>query len=617
MTDKLTRRSFLSSSLYGVGGMVALGNLTSFTTLSETNPFESGEKMLMATTDYTDNIIINHNGSRYGTPVPRDEDYYRQNKCFFNKEQLDGLHKFLASIGVKRHQWIIDTYWNLYEDYPHGFDLLEEAAKSAHKYGIEFYAEIKPFEGGGFGAILPSTMPVPEGAVAYKDIRGIFPIVRPFVAANPDKTLKRNPAVTPKRKTISAIRLVKGDHRETRIKKEHLSIFTSASNNNFKPYQGTFSFRVSMEKRYRFPYWRECRILHLENLEIPKGHNYVLIKCSLADEQGNFSNEKGNIVELVEPDNEILPHTLSTGPITLEEHNNTFYHSKIRRQIMRYFQMPEVIKEINDPDKMKYHYRDYYAFGDYNEADYTTLDKEGYLAFVQGKPEYLPGHLNPIYPEVREHWLGMVRFCLDRGVDGINFRGSNHAHLPDYWNYGYNEPSVKACNGKVDYTTLSRVNGDAYTTFLREARKLIKSEGKNITIHLLSNLIMPDNRPNKLPSLPPNIQWQWKTWVKEIADELEFRGVFKVRPENLDRILNIFATAAENANKPFYFQGDFHGVAFERPFLSTESELQMVKGNDEIKGYVLYETANFTRINEEGKIEGSPELLKVLKTLND
>ena len=92
-----------------------------------------------------------------------------------NRTQLDELHAVLASLGVSRHQWIVDTFWTLYEDYPHGFNLLKEAANSAHKYGIEFIAEIKSFEGGGFGSILPHSLPVPEGGAAV-DIRGIFPL---------------------------------------------------------------------------------------------------------------------------------------------------------------------------------------------------------------------------------------------------------------------------------------------------------------------------------------------------------------------------------------------------------------------------------------------------------
>lgn len=612
MNKNIPRRAFITTTLTGVGGMALASRISPFSDVPEENTGNAWNKNLMATTDYIDNIIINNKGTRYGIPVTRSEEYYLNYGCYFNREQLDDLHKYLASIGVTRHQWIYETIWNLYEDYPHNFDLLEEARKSAHKYGIEFYAIIKPFEGGGFGKMLPSTMPVPDTNIAVKDLCGIHPTVRPFVAANLDKNLKRKPGTSASGKTIYAIRLVKGDNRETRIKKEHLSIFTSATNNNFQLYKGTFTYRESFEKRYRFPYWRECRILNLEDLQIPQGHNYMLIKCSLADAQGTFSNEKGNIVELVGSEGEVLPCTLSTGPVTLEEHKNKYFDSKVYRQVDRYLQSPEVLTEINNPERMKFHYNDYYAFGNYHLGEYTTLDKEGYLACVQGKPEYLLGNLNPVYPEVRKHWLEMIQFCLDRGVDGINIRVANHSNLPEYWEYGYNEPAEEACNGEVNRFSLSRVNGNSYTSFLREARKLIKAKGKNITIHLLSELLEPDNRPLKIPALPPNFEWQWETWVNEIADKLEFRGVVTQRPWNLDRIIDAFAHATKKANKPLFFQGDFYGLSFERPIYSTEEEIKYVDKHLGLNGYVLYETANFTRINNEGKIEGKPELTDLI-----
>ncbi len=423
MNKKFTRRSFVSTTLSGLGG-VALGSSAGLLTDPEEIKGKVGDskaKSLFATTDFSDNVLINHQGTRYGSPAVRSEDYYSNNRCFMNRKQLDELHQFLASVGVTRHQWIVDTMWKLYDDYPYGFDLLAETAKSAKKFGIEFYAVIKPFEGGCFGTILPSTMPCPEGAGAIKDLRGIFPTVRPFVAANPSLSLKRRPESFDCTQPVSTIRLVKGDDRPIRVKAEDLSIWTSTTNNHFIRYNGPRSFRETIEKRYRFPYWRKCRILHLEGLQIPLDHKYVLIKCTLADEMGNFTNEKGNILELVGGDGKILPHTLSTGPVKLEEHDS-FYQSKLMKKVVRYLQFPEVRSEIGDRERMKEHYRDFYSFGDYNTVDMITLDKEGYVAAACGKPEYITGHLNPVYPEVREHWLDFIRFCLDRGADGINIK---------------------------------------------------------------------------------------------------------------------------------------------------------------------------------------------------
>jgi hypothetical protein len=611
MKHTITRRSFVTTALTGVGALAVSNPLFQCTTIENADSGNSGKKQLFATTDYSDNVLINQQGSRYGAPVLRDDDYYKFNRCFMDIKQLDELHEFLASLGVTRHQWIVDTMWNLYEEYPHGFDLLEEVAKSAHKYGLEFYAEIKPWEGGAFGMSLPGTMPCPQASGAYRDLRGVFPDMRRFEAFHPTLSLKRKPGTYDCSEPVSAIRLIKMDDRPTRVKAGHLSIFSSATNNRFEMVQGPVSFRETIERRFRFPYWKHCRVLHLENLKIPEGHSYFLVRCSLADEMGDFSNEKGNIMELADAAGNILPHMLSTGQVLLGDHNN-FYHSKLNRKVLPYLQNPQVQAEINNLRKMEEHYRDYYAFGDYALSDQITLDKDGYVAVACGKPEFIAGQLHPIYPEVREYWLNMVSFCLDRGVDGINIRTANHTLSPEPWEYGFNEPVLEVTQGKTDFVTVRKVNGDAYTHFLREAKKLVKSRGKKLTIHLETELIIPDDR-GKQSSLPWNFEWQWETWVKEIADDLEIRGTYGFRPWNYKKALDIFGSAARAANKPLFLQGDFHGMSFEGPFDCTEEEIKTVKSRDDLSGYVFYETANITRINEEGKLEGSPEAANLLK----
>ena len=608
MMHKINRRAFVSTTFMGIGGMTFGKYTTAFgtTTVKKTN---SREKKLFATTDFYDNVFINHRGSRYGAPVQRDEDYYKNNRCFMNRQQLDELHQFLASVGVTRHQWIFDIIWTFHEDYPHGFDLLKEVAASAHRYGIELYAVIKPFEGGVFGTILPHTMPCPEG-VAIRDLRGIFPMPRPFLASNPTLCLKRKTGTYEYSGPVSAIRLVKSDDRPTRVKAEHLSILTSSTNNRFVPYNGPVVFRETIEPRYRFPYWRKCRVLHLENLEIPRDHRYILIRCSLAGENADFSNEKGTIVELFGPDGKMIPNTLSTGPVSLDKHAD-FYQSKLQKQLVRYLKLPEVQAEINDPQKMQEHYRDFYSFGEYNPGDFISLDKEGAIAVACEKPDYLMGILSPVYPEVREHWLDLVRFCLDHDVDGINLRISNHTFSTESWEYGFNEPVLEATGGKTDFHSVSRVNGNAYTGFLEETRKLVKGRKKSLAIHLETNLLIPDDR-GKISSYPYNFDWQWEKWVKEIGDEFEIRGVFQVRPWNLQKAIDTFSAATGAVGKPLYLQGDFHGMAFDGPFESIKAETDIVNNHPGLDGYVFYETANITRINDDGEVEGSPEAAGIL-----
>ena len=323
----------------------------------------------------------------------------------------------------------------------------------------------------------------------------------------------------------------------------------------------------------------------------------------------------GNILELVGEDGSVLPHTMSTGQVRFSNHFDSFYNADAAKKLIRYLQHPEVQAEINDRKKMEEHYRDFYGFGEYSLSDIFTFGKDGGIAAALGKPEYLLGNLNPIYPEVRKHWLSMIRFCLERGVDGINLRVGNHSKMTDYWEYGFNQPVLEKTNGKTDCLSIGKVNGDAYTQFLREAHELIKSYGKRLTLHLETAMVMPEDRPGKLNSLPPNFDWQWETWVKEIGDEFEIRGIYELRPWNFEKVIEIFGAATQAAGKPLYLQGDFHGMAFDGPFFSTEAEINLVNHHELLDGYVFYETANVTRLNNDGHIEGSEVIGNILKNL--
>ena len=552
-------------------------------------------KKLLATSEYVGNIIYNDS--------------------FMNRAQLDELHKCLASLGVTRHQWIIYTMWSIHENHPNGIDVLAEAVESAHAHGLEFYALIKPFEEGGFRSVLPLSLPFPNGAVAFKDMHGIKPLAGPFAARHPDMCLKCRPGVYECRGPVTAIRLVKGDDNPTRVKFEHLSIWTSPLNNGFVPYTGPVSFRESVEWRTGFPRWQQCRVLNLENLDLPKDHTFIMVRCSLADEKGDFTNEIAKIIELVGPDGKKLPCTISTGPGTIETDNKRLYKSWLaRHHMVRYLELPEVQMELIDPEKMQAHYQNFYNFDRYNVTDMKSLDKDGYIVAACGKPEYMFGNLHPIYPEVRQHWLDLTRYCLDRGVDGINFRVANHTQSPEYWEYGFNEPVIEAADGRTDYPTIKRINGDAYTQFLRQARELIKSRGKSMTLHIFAQMLAPDDRWGRLSYLPPNFEWQWETWVREIADDLEFRGVYALQPWHVRQVLDTITSVTQSANKPLYFQGKFHEMTFDGPNNRTREELDLIRNYPAIHGFCLYETHQFTRMNKEGAIELSPDIENLIKT---
>ena len=332
------RRTFLMRAASGLG-TIALSSALGHAASAQAAP--RGARKLLATTDYYDNIL----GSGR----------------LFDRKQLDGLHGYLASLGVTRHQWIVSTVWNLYDGDESGFDILAEAVKSAHAHGIEFYAEIKPFEGGGFGDAFPPSLPFPEGAIALRGMDGIHPIVRPFVARHPHLCLKRRPGTYEARGPVTAVRLVKGDDQPTRVKAGHLSLWTSPANNRFERYEGPMRFRESVEWRPAYPKTRMCRVLHLEGLELPENHRYFLVRSTLRGDEGDFTNERGNLVELEGPEGANLPCILGTGPVEYELHRQRYLDVPVYNGSYP-FQLPSRARIVRR-DTGTEHYRDFHSSG--------------------------------------------------------------------------------------------------------------------------------------------------------------------------------------------------------------------------------------------------------------
>ncbi len=134
----------------------------------------------------------------------------------------------------------------------------------------------------------------------------------------------------------------------------------------------------------------------------------------------------------------------------------------------------------------------------------------------------------------------------------------------------------------------------------------------SLTIHLETDLIIPEDRPGKTGLSSCNFEWQWKRWIEEIGDAFEIRGVYALRPWNLAKAIDLYSEATRQVHKPLYLQGDFHGMTFDGPFDSTRSEIDLVKQHDGLDGYVFYETANITRIDEAGNVEGSGAVAEIL-----
>ena len=486
-------------------------------------------------------------------------DVYRSG-LLYEERHIDAMMAYLAGLGATRVEWVIKQAALMERGYPGGFDLLAVAVDRAHAHGMEFYPIFKPFEGCyGFG--LPHSFPRPEGVPLLDDMRGLMPVVDPFVAAHPHLRFKCHPGHADPGCAVGTVKLIKGDTDPTRIRKEHLSIWSSGQNNRLTRYEKDFRLTETTEWRPGFPLHYKGRVLTLEGLQIPEDHRYIVVRCSLADDQGDFTNLHYQMVELFNDRGEAVPLTPATPP----GEDLAGPHPQFRRFASwpmnnAYFRTPEVQAILDDPATLREHFRDCYNYdlnfwreGPHPDRPYT-LDTRGSIGVARGKDEYLPGPLHPIYPEVREYWMGWVRFCIERGVDGMDFRAGNHSDRShDKPQYGFNEP-VLAKAGGLDRDAVARVSGDAYTQFLAEARDELKRHGKSMCVHINSDMLVQDARRLGQGPLPPNVEWQWQRWIREIADSVLIRGLFRLRQPEHDFLVDRVSRVAREAGKKVIYQ---------------------------------------------------------------
>lgn len=559
-------------------------------------------KILCTSTDYMDDLL--YAGRHY------------------EKQELDAMMAYCASLGSTRHEWILDTVWALYdEDSPAGYDILDAACEAAHRHGMRFDVVFKPFEGALWPdkMVLPETLPRPADAPVLEEMCGIVDSVRPFLVEHPEMRLARRPndAVDPGGR-IKAIRLIKGDDKPASFGADDLSIWTSPVNGNdsYKRYDGPVTFSETVEQGWTYlpPRDQAFRVLTLSDLELPEDARYVLVRYAKQNPKGDFTNHIDRIVELVNERGQLIPCTPSQGLVDAEGLFERVNHSA-KIGLSRYTRHPEVREMLQDREQFLAHCRGMRRFGAMANT-HATFDQAGEVGVARGKPRHTVGILNPVHPEVRQHWLEQTQFCIDRGVDGVNFRLANHNRPMDPWNLGFNEPTLAQMTHPDNAAEAMRINGEAYTQFLREARDLLHQHKCQIGVHVHSLVFQPDNRHGgPWGSLPMNFDWQWETWVREIADYVEYRGANMVLPPNNQWIVERIGLAAREAGVPFFYQctrGD-GAIRFDGPYARLKAEMDWLREHPDVAGYNLYETANFMRMDQGDELKGSTDLAELVR----
>jgi len=244
---------------------------------------------------------------------------------------LDQMMSRLKAVGVSRIDWLYygdidpDSFWagNLFDFMKYGQRTLKEigeplkaAVPVAHKYGLEIYGVLKPFNTGLSGTY-PEGSPEAHAAKATR-IGGTLQQVIPFTERHPETRIQRRPLQTPSNalgQSIKKIRLIKRDDSPTRITRDHLQIWTSPSNYRYQLYQGPFSFddRIEPSTREVRDYYgnlvtahkQPVRVLTLEGLDL--FDRFIAVTTDFKDERADFKNTEVGMIEAYEADPAPLP----------------------------------------------------------------------------------------------------------------------------------------------------------------------------------------------------------------------------------------------------------------------------------------------------------------------
>jgi hypothetical protein len=224
----------------------------------------------------------------------------------------------------------------------------------------------------------------------------------------------------------------------------------------------------------------------------------------------------------------------------------------------------------------------------------------------------MPTLLEPAYEGSRQIWLGRIKHLLDSGSDGVSIRSYNHHNGPMcYLQYAYAKPVLDDFqkqfgrmpeNTARDYQAIREIRRDAYTLFMRDARRFTRDRGKKLMFELESGAEV-DGRYDCRMQLPID----WEQWISEgLVDEVRLKTLTAHAPFVQERVL----PAARKHGVPVSIVSRclHQGVGMR----TVELARQTIGGAAAagIDGYALYELQNLMDVNSNGRtvLKGPVEL---------
>ena len=400
-------------------------------------------------------------------------------------------------------------------------------ADAAKKVGIESVIAIKTNEQGLWLVYSPYYTKNIEGGVPH--LGGKILEYTKFLAEHPELRIKRRSYdIDPDavNKVICSIKLYKQNDAPTRIKKEHISIYTSPDNSYYKPYAGDFTVTESIEPAREDIIISGHSVDYKDTFELVKKGDPIrvltLSGLSITDRFAAVRVQCGG-----ECDKFVRFTTTPYHGITCHDENGNEICSSRGGSIR---------PTVNNVPYLDAGFGFDDGFGNFRQLDLDGDSGDSYIAVAKGKNEYTHTTLCECEPEVREYWLSILEQTLDDDHDYYTHRVENHGiHVDEPFAYGYNDCIKEeyfrrygeCSEQEMDTRKIAKIRGDAYTELFIEAAKRIRARGKKVILPLNVEMLRDPIPVARRIAYPMNVEWQWERWLEEIRpDEINIRTYF-------------------------------------------------------------------------------------------
>jgi hypothetical protein len=529
----------------------------------------------------------------------------------YTRPMLSDLMRQFVDAGIKRVYWIYngnrhEGFWDKTGDYflPDanvsrtfknlGDDDLKAAVEMGHRYGLEVYAIVKPFDlswNVNFAPKSPQALKYGK----FDVLGGKGYLGDHFIAEHPELCLQARTKVQRSKATIEKIVLTSVQPSAHDLKK--IILWVSDDNQRYRPYE--LPYQVE----------RTAKQIVLSGLNIQSPFFAVEVPDDV--DRNRFVNVLSDLIKVYNSQEELVDFTYGLVPRTLRKHEKNKEHLAGMKLVGGRFEKDGFFFDHwpGVPSS--------FFCGDKTLLDGLALDNsKGVLGLAVGHNSFVPGVMCPSEPRARTFWLDRIEQALACGVDGVDIRRLPHSNVLRWRDYGFNTPIVKAFKEKYDLDVRTeeflmekwrRLRGDYFTAFMHQVRELVHHHGKKLQLHVEN---MMQGTPDV--STVQEIFWDWKRWIREgLADEVTFKmgAVNDYRTHMGVELISL----CRQKGIPIYCCPFIHRVAGVLHRKDWKMYLDNEVRNSGANGFIIYESAHLFVSQRNGSIRNiEPELTQYI-----